>query len=242
MGWLRTLVVAGAALSLSGPLARAADMPRDYLPPPPPPRVVDVIESSGGWYIRGDLGGTWGTGGTPQANAPLPNPGDNRFGKGFTGGLGVGYKSRWLRTDFTADYMAPMQYTGTMFTAGDTTAKLQASTVLFNGYLDLGTWYRITPYIGAGAGAAYVRANEYAAPFFAGDNARQQWNFAWAAMAGLAFPIAPNVQVDAGYRYVNAGDIGVGGNAIGGMTFKNIAAHQVRVGLRWSFDDLYIPR
>jgi hypothetical protein len=26
------------------------------------------------------------------------------------------------------------------------------------------------------------------------------------------------------------------------MTFKNIAAHEVRVGLRWSFDDLYPAR
>jgi opacity protein-like surface antigen len=76
------------------------------------------------------------------------------------------------------------------------------------------------------------------APPFTGDGAHSQWNFAWAAMAGVAYRIAPNMQVDVGYRYLALGDVSTASDAAGQMTLKNIANHEVRVGLRWNFDDL----
>jgi opacity protein-like surface antigen len=60
---------------------------------------------------------------------------------------------------------------------------------------------------------------------------------AWALMAGFGYAVAPNLMVDLGYRYLNFGDLTVGSDA-GAMTLKNLAAHEVRVGVRWSFDDL----
>jgi opacity protein-like surface antigen len=242
MGWLRTLVVSGAALAISGALAQAADMP-GYPPLPLPqtesrPMLIDV---NSGWYLRGDLGGHWGLITGAQPVSPLPDLTDNSLGKGMTGSIGAGIKSIWLRTDVTIDYASPLKYQGTAVTAGDTTAKIQATTALFNGYLDLGTWYRMTPYIGAGAGVAYARVFDYAstgAPPFSGDTDRKQWNLAWAGMAGLAVAISHNMMVDVGYRYLNIGDVSTGSDAFGAMKFKNIAAHEVRVGLRWSFDDL----
>ena len=130
-------------------------------------------------------------------------------------------------------------------TPGGTSAKVSASTFLFNGYLDLGTWYRATPYIGAGAGAARMRISDYAStamPPFSGDGANTKWNFAYAGMAGIAYAISPNTMIDVGYRYINFGDVTTGGDAFGSMTVKQIAAHEVRVGLRWSFDDLPMTR
>jgi opacity protein-like surface antigen len=44
--------------------------------------------------------------------------------------------------------------------------------------------------------------------------------------------------LDVGYRYLNLGDVHTGTDALGTMTFKNVAGHQVRVGVRWSFDDV----
>jgi opacity protein-like surface antigen len=128
---------------------------------------------------------------------------------------------------------------------GGTSAKVSASTILFNGYLDLGTWYRATPYIGAGAGTARVSISDYssaAMPPFSGDGSRSKWNFAWAAMAGVAYAISSNMMVDVGYRYLNIGDATTGSDAFGSTTLKNIAAHEVRVGLRWSFDDFPVTR
>ena len=146
--------------------------------------------STRGWYLRGDLGAHWGLLSGAESAAPFPDPTDNSLGNGMTAGLGVGIKSNWLRTDVTIDYASPVKYQGTVAAAGDTTAKIQATTALFNGYLDLGTWYRITPYIGAGAGVAYARVSDYAstaAPPFSGDTSKNQWNFAWAGMAGVAY-------------------------------------------------------
>ena len=234
---MRTSVVAGAALLMSGALARAADMP-GYPPPPPPLFSPAFVDLNTGWYLRGDIGAHWGLI-TGAESAVPPNPTASSLGTGLTSGFGVGVKTDWLRTDVTIDYASPMKYQGTVLAAGDTTAKIQATTALVNGYLDLGTWYRVSPYIGAGAGVAYARVFDYAspAPPLSGDTSKNQWNFAWAGMAGIAFAITHNLKIDVGYRYLNIGDVKTGSDAFGAMTFKNVAAHQVRVGLRWSFYD-----
>jgi len=77
---------------------------------------------------------------------------------------------------------------------------------------------------------------------FSGDTAKDQWNFAWAAMAGVGILLSRNLTVDVGYRYLNIGDLSTASDAFGAMKFKNIAAHEVRFGLRWSFDDLRYAR
>jgi opacity protein-like surface antigen len=236
MAWLRMSVTAAAALAMTGALARAADMP-GYPSSPPPDYRSALLDFNTGWYLRGDIGGRWGQLTGVQSVAPNPNPTDSSLGQGMIGSLGVGIKSNWLRTDVTVDYASPLNYQGTLASAGDTTAKIQATTALFNGYLDLGTWYRVSPYIGAGAGVAYVHVFDYATTAsFSGDTSRTQWNFAYAGMAGIAFAVSNNLMMDVGYRYLNFGDVNTGA-----MTFRNVAAHEVQVGLRWSFDDLHYP-
>lgn len=241
MGALKTVVVAGAALAMSGAFAHAADMP-DY--PPLPERPAPILDLNSGWYLRGDLGAYWGVISRAESAAPFANPTDSSLGQGMTAGLGVGIKTGWLRTDVTIDYATPMKYQGTVATPGDTTAKIQPTTGLFNGYLDLGTWYHVSPYIGAGVGASYTRVSGYAssgAPPFSGDVDKTQWKLSWAGMAGIAYAISHNLMIDVGYRYLNIGDVSTGSDAFGAMTFKNVAAHEARVGVRWSFDDLHFP-
>ena len=239
-GYLRTLAVSGSALALSSALAQAANMPGYPLPPPQPQFRTSFIDANSGWYLRGDLGAHWGLIGGAQQASP-PNPTDNSLGSGMTASLGAGIKSSWLRTDVTIDYASPVKYQGTVAAAGDTTAKIQATTALLNGYIDLGTWYRITPYIGGGVGAAYARVSDYmgTAPApVGGGSMSNRWHFAWAGMAGVAVPVAANMLVDVGYRYLNIGNFSTGDDVYAATTFKNVAAHELRVGLRWSFDDL----
>jgi opacity protein-like surface antigen len=251
MGWLRTFAVAGA-LTVQAAAVMAADMPDtapppDLSPPPPPQQwhAPQLYWPQLGWYLRGDVGYDWGRLDSAQSATGYTNPSDNKLGSAFIGGVGAGVKSRWLRTDLTIDYASPAKYKGTIATADDVTAKIGAESALFNGYLDLGTWYRITPYIGAGAGVAYVSTSDYSstvAPPFTGDTSHSQWNFAWAAMAGIGYRITPRVTIDVGYRYMDFGDAKTASDSHGAMTFKDVAAHQVRVGLRWSFDDLPVGR
>jgi opacity protein-like surface antigen len=241
MVWLRTLVCSAAALALLGAAAQAADMP-DYPPELPPPiHEKPLIEDSGsGWYLRGDLGYAFGRLQSAESAAPFPDPTENTLGDGFVAGVGAGYKSKWLRTDVTLDYTSPLKYTGTILAPDDTTAKVEAVTALFNGYIDLGTWYRATPYIGAGAGVSQLHTTDYAstaAPPFTPGLAHTQWQFTWAAMAGVGYAIAPNLMLDLNYRYMNFGDVTTASDSFGAMTLKNLYAHEVRVGIRWYFDD-----
>ena len=212
--------------------AQAADVPRlqppAYVPPPPA-----TGWSYSGWYVRGDLGVRMNRLGDITVSGAA-DPTDNNLDRSVTAGGGIGLKSSFMRADITADYSLPSDYTGTIVAPDDTSARISSVNVLLNGYLDLGTWYGLTPYIGAGAGGALMKVNDVQGPIVSENNSR--WNFAWAGMAGVAWTVAPNLQIDFGYRYLNLGKAVSGGpNAV---TFDNISGHEVRAGLRWHFNDL----
>ena len=239
-GCFGRFAIAGALAALFAANAQAADMPGQYPPPPLPDKpVYEFIDS--GWYLRGDIGMAWGFLDRAVSAPGFSDPTNSRLGNAITGGLGVGIKSRWMRTDLTLDYLSPMKYTGTVVASGDTTAKIGATTLLFNGYADLGTWGLLTPYVGAGIGAAYVTVSDYAstgAPPFSGNTSNSKINLSYAGMVGVALNISSNLKIDVGYRYLNLGDINTKSDAFGAMTFRNVAAHEARVGLRWSFDEV----
>jgi opacity protein-like surface antigen len=132
----------------------------------------------------------------------------------------------------------------------------KAWVALANVYADLGTWWCITPFIGAGVGVAKVRLSGFTdtvtaslnpvtgatlinANNFAADN--DQWNFAWAVHAGLAYRVTPGFTVELAYRYLNLGD-GITGSPILGFDstvrgshfeLKNIDSHDLKLGVRW---------
>lgn len=229
---LGLMLMAGA---LAAQAAVAADMPSTWRAPPP----IGLLPASH-WYARGDLGYGWFRGDGAQSAPGYPSPTDNDFGSSVVVGGGIGYKSNWLRTDATLDY-GKADYSGRIAAPGDTTAKVSALTALFNGYLDLGAWYGLAPYIGAGAGVSYIKTSDFGsalAPPFTPGLSNTQWKFAWALMTGAAFNVTPTVAVDVGYRYLNLGDVSTAADAAGAMTLKNLAAHEVRVGVRWNFDDV----
>ena len=247
MSWLKVFASVGVSAALIT-TTMAADMPKNYPREPlpiverPRPRLFDI---NSGWYLRGDLGYAWGRVNGTDSAPGFPSTTTNSVGNGVTAGIGAGIKTDWLRTDFTLDYLSPLKYQGTFAVPGTVTAKMSAWSALINGYIDLGTWYRATPYIGAGLGAARVRTSDYestVAPPFTPGLTNAQWNFAWAAMAGVGYAVSSNIILDAGYRYINFGNVKSGTDASGAMTFKNLAAHEVRVGIRWSFDDLPLAR
>ena len=242
------IVAVAGALCVQSAAVMAADMP-NTLPPAyeHPPAVLPErpADFNSGWYLRGDLGYNWARVDGAQSAPGFLSPTDSKLGGGFMAGVGAGYTSRWLRTDVTFDYSTPLKYQGSILAPNDTTAKIAAISALFNGYIDLGTWYRATPYIGAGAGAAQLTTSSYSspgAPPFTGDTSHKQWNFAWAVMTGVGYAVGPNLMIDVGYRYIDFGDVHTGADSFGTMTFKNVAAHEARIGLRWSFDDLYRAR
>ena len=86
--------------------------------------------------------------------------------------------------------------------------------VLVNAYLDLGTWWCVTPFIGVGVGWRPVKVCSFTDIGFITGPGAPQWlcrrtasktNFAWALHAGLAYEVTPKFKVELAYRYVNLG-------------------------------------
>jgi opacity protein-like surface antigen len=263
-------IVAAGAASLLSSVAFAADMPSIM---PAPAYAPPVVEDFGGWYLRGDIG--FSNQRVDRLNNVLDANNtssiqNNSFNTAGIFGLGVGYKvNNWFRADVTGEWRGNSQFLGKdsiTYPGGLGTDTYHASksewVVLANAYVDLGTWWCITPFIGAGVGGARVSINNFtdqglanngfgAEPGLAfGDNA-SKWNLAWAVHAGLAYKVTPNFTVELAYRYLDMGD-GLTGdlrtfdgtnNINNPMTFKNITSHDLKLGVRWDLSSppVYAP-
>ena len=262
---VKFLVAAGAAALLSS-VAFAADMPimqsPMYAPAP--------IEDFGGWYLRGDIGFSnqrvkkldWFS--YPTLLSLNQNTGFDTAG---IFGIGVGYQfNNWFRADVTGQYRGKSNFHGSdvfvFNNAGVPTAGVDTYTAsksewlaLANAYVDLGTWWCVTPFIGAGVGfsrntiSSYVDTNTPALGV-ATAPAASKWNFAWALHTGLAYRVNPGFTVELGYSYVNLGDAttGIVSDFTGfannhTMGFKDITSHDLTLGVRWNLDSpvVYAP-
>jgi opacity protein-like surface antigen len=264
------LLAAGAATLLSS-AAFAADLgvaPAPYYAPPP-------AEDFGGWYLRGDIGFT-NTNAKLHVNAYDTLPAGTslqQLGHGFDGGtsygLGVGYKfNNWLRADITGEYRSKVGFTGTDFLLfpngggglSDTYNGGYKSWIgLVNAYVDLGTWWCLTPFIGAGVGAAHIQTTGFSdvATFPAFDGRTSSFfadgasttNFAWAAHAGVAYKVTNNFTVELAYRYLDMGTAVHGqGHFFDGTNsgpssfqFRDMTSQDLRLGVRWTCCDLPPP-
>lgn len=259
-------LIAASAATLMSSAAFAADMaiapPPAYAPPP-------VVEDFGGWYLRGDIGFS------NQQVSRLDNVLDANsltsqqklsFNTAGIFGLGAGYRfNNWLRADVTGEYRGNSQFFGTdqiSFRGGVGTDTYHATksewVVLANGYVDLGTWWYMTPFIGAGVGTARVSIANFTdqgitllnaggppiASLAFGDTVAK-WNFAWALHAGVAYKVSPNFTVELAYRYLDMGN-GLTGdlrafdgtnNVVNPTTFKSITSHDLKIGVRWNLDN-----
>jgi opacity protein-like surface antigen len=260
---MATLVASGASFA-----ANAADL----LPPPPPIEAPYPAPDFGGWYLRGDVGvgalqmSDWRSTLQPYdgTGQPLAQSG-NYFAPAFASlgdqafaGAGVGYQfNSWFRTDLTAEYRTEAAYRagivgansfsgwsgGDYYNAGLSTALFMA-----NGYVDLGTWRGVTPFIGAGVGIADHQLAGLADTGFGVAADKNQANFAWAVMAGLALNVTPNLALELGYRYLDMGN--VTSNPISCLQAQgcwhethsfHVASQDVRLGFRYAFGGAPAP-
>jgi len=212
----------------------AADMPLFNEEPTPQTKV----EFGTGWYIRGDAAWAFD-------QAPAITPGllevTTRVRNNFSLDLGGGYKfNNWFRGDMTlGTYGAqPILVNNTAFSPvfiGGGLGDLNKYVLLVNAYLDLGTWYGVTPFIGAGAGGDLINTTNGISLAVLGRPNRS-FNFAWALMGGLAYNLTDKAAIEVGYRYLHFGNY-TGFDGIDGVIFtKNLSAQEFRVGLRYLID------
>src|SRR4051794_8491695 len=236
-----TSVVTAGVLSLGGGVAIAADLG----PTAPPlldsaPLLVDEFGSN--WYLRGDIGYRFNTDFDSLRNLnPPPQVRDPEVtNKTWVFGAGVGYKWEWLRVDVTGDFSTTQKFDAdSRRLANDFRAKVDTVTGLVNAYGDLGTWWGFSPYIGAGVGFARLKAEGFRIPSQHAGEARsdENWNLAWALMAGVSYSISPNFLIDAGYRHISMGDAwSSADHDRNRLTVKNLSSDEVRIGFRYVID------
>jgi len=268
---VKSLIWAGAAMLVST-AAYAAD-----LGAPPPAMQYQPVAApteSSGWYLRGDVGvgaqnfssfdlepasgvpSTWVVNQTDMQDTTML-------------GFGVGYDlNSWLRFDVTGEYRTAAafkalgSYTGTFVGATCTpgsglycfdnySGNFSAAVFMANAYLDLGTWWCLTPYVGGGVGMAYDRITgvQDIGPLPPGtvgfgytNSDNSTWNFAWNVQAGLTYNVSDNLKIDFSYRYLNMGSPESGNiycqntgttSPCNYFNLKDITSQDFRIGLRW---------
>ncbi len=240
--------------------AFAADMPQP-LPQPQiqyqPIPVVMEQQPQGAWYLRGDIG----IGIMNNVDFVfLQNPAnhsdftishssiaDTVF---FDGAIGVEWNN-WLRFDVSAEYRSKAAFNsfGT-FTCGcvngdQFTASLKSTILLFNAFLDLGTWNCVTPFVGLGVGGAWNTFDDLVdlgvgtSGNGIGTNA-SKLNFAWALHAGLAYNVTQNFSVELAYKFLNFGSVTdqifcQGGCNPDSFRLQNLTSQDIMLGVRWRF-------
>jgi opacity protein-like surface antigen len=250
MSRARMFVCAAATVLVSSGVL-AADMSAPYQP-----------VQSGGWYLRGYIG---------QSNQFVDNISHPSFATapeftfldkgGFDSapfyGAGVGYQwTSWFRTDVTGEYRGKASFhaldrffntTDSAYNTNAYTASKSEWVALVNAYIDLGTWWAITPFIGAGVGVAFNTIEHFRdTNVIAGGGGwaetGKQTNLAWALHAGASYRASSNFAIELSYRYLNVGNARSGilqnldptvGNPTAPVTFHNIQSHDLMLGVRW---------
>ena len=278
MASFRALCLASVASLSAAVAAHAADIPATILPPTPvyapPPAPIGVS----GVYLRGDVGvgiaDLRTRESTFDANYSVPGLRYETHSLDDAAFIdaGVGYRfNNYFRADVTGEYRAAAHYsanesyiaaygTDTASKAYDKyDASIRSVVGLVNGYVDVGTWYGVTPFVGGGVGVGYVTTKNltdisYGNYYGYGNGGggfsydHSQAKFAYALMAGLDFHVTQNLALEFGYRYLDLGNVSSGQINCVSTQFcghevqhYRLAYSDIRLGARYMFTD-FLPR
>ncbi len=253
MRMMRTMIAGIAATAAMAATAKAADMPMVVKAPV-------VVETFSGWYLRGDIGMT--NQNVSSITNVLFDPTvqviSKEFESGMLFGVGAGYKfNDWFRMDVTGEYRGKTAFRGfDTYPGGANDYYGTKSEWLFlaNAYIDLGTWWCVTPFVGAGLGFSRNTISNFRDVNVPNNgiayaDSYTQNQFAWALHAGLAYKVTSNFTAELAYRYTNlgsfqSGDITtyLGTNSVyNPMIFNNVYSHDVKLSLRWALGNYDNP-
>jgi opacity protein-like surface antigen len=162
------------------------------------------------------------------------------------GALGYNWMPRFkapIRTDIEYMYRTSLNYSPnpTYINAAIPTKSdndLNSHTVMANVYWDIGTWNKITPFIGGGVGVAINETDTKGTVIATGvtkDYSQTDVNFAWTAGAGLNYAINKNWSVEMSYRYIDLGEASFGNKTDGEISTNDVTSHEILAGLRFQF-------
>lgn len=223
------LMSCGLAVLLGAGQAMSADLPP---PPEPEPQAESClyvrIDGGYSWHQKPNISKTvgyapWG-GSTEATNEKLD---DSYFVEG-----GVGCRI-WhsFRIDGVLGYRGGADMSEA-FNGLD--GDISTFYGFVNAYYDIFTWGRLTPYVGGGVGFANHSINNISLPATVAEG--NSTDFAWNLQAGVEVGLTENLSLDVGYRYADWGDA-TSGSDPDRLNVDNITSHDIRVGLRWSFQN-----
>lgn len=160
---MRKSLIAVVAAWLGGTPALAADL---YVEDPVDPAPVVV----GGWYLRGHLGMSNQRLGSMEHElfdvvALHEFVDEGSFDSAPLAGVGIGYQfNEWLRMDGIVEYRGKADFSaldrydgdgdGVFDNTNDYDGAKSEWLLMANAYVDIGDWYGVKPYVGAGIGAS----------------------------------------------------------------------------------------
>ena len=178
----KSLVLAAAMGMIMSTNAIAGDL---ALAEPPALNGQQPLEFGTGWYLRGDI--SWAREKAPIVFPDNSLGNGTKLQNAYSVTLGAGYKfNNWFRMDMTYDFFKPVVsnpksaaftcydnvrivndvngnpvgvHADTNSCYGQQNAQISRYALLLNGYLDLGTWAGVTPYVGAGVGPSLNRTS-----------------------------------------------------------------------------------
>lgn len=186
----------------------------------------------------------------------------NEIGNSWLWGAGLGYRiNPLIRTDITYDRRAGFEYSKSFYYADrHRQFDITNQTVMANLYLDANgircvNFGRFNPFIGGGIGYARNTGSDFTSTDistgFQTVNAANTVStysptnhFAWQFTLGTAFNLCKHLDLDAGYRYVNIGDIQAGPKQLNrdapnfirsSISTNNASMQEVYGDLRYSF-------
>ena len=168
---------------------------------------------------------------------------------GVTFGGGVGYQiDRNFRAELT---LQKLDIQGERnVTDGSERSKFQNLTAFANGYFDLVTFNKLTPYLTAGAGFVNTKQKlkatntTYAEPKVNNLSGKSKNNFAWNIGAGFRHSFNDNITLDLGYKYLDFGtnqttlkdtDSAIARVTIPVVYSTKLNAHTFNVGVAYNF-------
>ncbi|MES0042512.1 outer membrane beta-barrel protein [Mesorhizobium sp. M0091] len=273
--------LAALALALLTP-AQAADYdPPIYVDQAPDYQPVEV---GSGWYLRGDVGYAFSHPFEHEEATTGPLNSFTDESSLFTGSFGMGYHvNDYLRVELNGGILPTDKFGehaklaatcdghtlvddgfGTINSVAATqacdlsdNASNKGYSIMANGYVDLGTYVGITPYLGGGIGVAYnkyyrsigakdcveVAPNSSGTGGFSCDDPagyegatdkEGKFNLAYSIGAGLSYQVAKNVSVDLGYEYFSVPEGKYVAYDSGAFNIhKGINYQTVKLGLRY---------
>lgn len=275
MGNLRLIAAAGV-FALSVGAAAAADLGPPPVHLPPPPHVAADFGGwylRGDVGVGIHTYDKFTDPGVEAVAAVSGNPGSFLTGHlddAAFFGVGVGYQfNNWLRFDVTGEYRTAAKFGaidrydfdcsfgafgrcdpffGRRYVERNNiySGSYSAIVGLANAYVDLGNFWGVVPFVGAGVGFAHNRTRgvyDFDPSEFGGGGfapAKGKTNFAYALHAGLGYDVSPNLKLEVAYRFLSLGDVETGrfycicgGVAGTSQTIKDVVSHDFKVGMRW---------